>query len=93
MAAIKVITDSAKVTADTDGGLALVGGFYVYATVPFVAVVPIIELGGCSAKFQALLSYGGPGECTGANWDSENKTCASGMTLKDTMKDQGRPGM
>ena len=92
-AAITTIINSAKTTAAKDGGFALVGGFYVYVTVPYLYLKPIIGLGKCVAKFNALLSYGGPGECTGANWDSENKTCASGMTLKDTMKDQGRPGM
>ena len=92
MAAIKVITDSAKVTADTDGGLALVGGFYVYATVPYVYVAPIIEQGSCSTDLNALFSYGGPGECTYVN-TTQGKTCDSGKTVKDTMKDQGWPSM
>ena len=62
----------------------------MYVTLPYVYVAPIIGLGSCSAEFNALLSYGGPGEC---NYDNAEKTCDSGKTVKDTMKDQGWPGM
>ena len=85
---ITAITDSAKATAAADGGLALVSGFYVYVTVPYVYVAPIIGLGSCSAEFNAFLSYGGPSECNYVN-SGEGKTCVSGKTMKDTMGDQG----
>jgi len=62
--------------------------------VPYVFVAPIIALGSCTAKFDPLISYGGPSECTYANPpEAEGKTCTSSMTLLDTMKDQGWPGV
>ena len=77
-----------SITAAANGGLALVGGWYVYVTLPYVFVAPIIELGGgCSLRLNPILSYGGPGEC---NYDNDKKTCDSDKTIEDTMGDQGR---
>ena len=77
-----------SITAAANGGLALVGGWYVYVTLPYVYVAPIIELGGsCSLRLNPILSYGGPGEC---NYDNDKKTCDSDKTIEDTMGDQGR---
>ena len=91
--AIQRITDAAK--AMDQYGFALVGGFYVYVTVPYVYVAPIVELelGSCLAQFEPLLSYGGPDECEGANYDDVSKSCASSLTIRDTMGDQGWPGV
>ena len=50
-----------KITAAADGGLALIGGWYVYLTLPYVYVAPILPGGSCPSK--PILSYGGPGEC------------------------------
>ena len=54
--AISAITDSAKTTAS---GLALIGGFYVYVTVPYLYVAPIMpDMFDCGAvEFQHLISY------------------------------------
>ena len=52
-----------------------------------------LELGSCLAQFEPLLSYGGPGECEGANYDDVSKSCASSLTIRDTMGDQGWPGV
>ena len=78
-----------SITAAANGGLALVGGWYVYVTLPYVFVAPIIELGGfsCSLELNPILSYGGPGEC---NYDNDKTTCDSDKTIEDTMGDQGR---
>uniref|UniRef100_A0A7S0F1E8 Uncharacterized protein n=1 Tax=Phaeocystis antarctica TaxID=33657 RepID=A0A7S0F1E8_9EUKA len=73
-----------------NGGLALLGGWYVYVTLPYLYVRPIIELGECTVAFAPILSFGGAGEC---NWDNVEKTCKSDKTIKDTMGDQGWPGM
>ena len=75
-----------KITAAADGGLALIGGWYVYLTLPYVYVAPILPGGSCPSK--PILSYGGPGEC---NYDNDEKTCNSDKTIKDTMGDQGWP--
>ena len=64
----------------------------MYVTVPYVYVAPFIELGICSAEAKAFLSYGGPSECNYVN-SGEGETCVSGKTMKDTMGDQGWPGM
>ena len=95
IAAIKAIMDSAKKTAKHDYGFAIVGGFYVYVTMPWVYLAPVIELGpltsACFVKFDPLVEFGGPSACTGANYDDANKTCKSSLTIEDTMGDQGRP--
>ena len=78
------------ITAAANGGLALIGGWYVYVTLPYVYVAPIFSGGSCSLELKPLLSYGGPGEC---NYDKDEKTCDSDKTIKDTMKDQGWPCM
>ena len=97
--------DKAKTTADTDLGFAIVGGFYVYVTVPWLYVVPILPtLPGCVSPWlrlstlhgvliNPLLSFGGPGECEGDNYDNMENTCRSDLTITDTMGDQGWPGM
>ena len=86
--------DKAKTTADTDLGFAIVGGFYVYVTVPWLYVVPIISTpAGCGVLFNELLWFGGPNECKGDNYDNVEKTCRSDLTITDTMGDQGWPGM
>ena len=98
VSAIKAITGRATTQAVTENqtlfGFALVGGFYLYATVPYVFVAPIIGLGSCTASLNTLISYGGPSECT---YDDppppEGRTCTSNMTLLDTMGDQGWPSM
>ena len=77
-----------SITATANGGLALIGGWYVYVTLPYVYVAPIISGGSCSLALNPILSYGGPGEC---NYDNSYKTCISGKTIEDTMGDQGRP--
>ena len=83
-----------SITTAANGGLALIGGWYVYMTVPYVYVAPIIELGSiCTLELKQLLSYGGPGECEGNNYDNETKSCKSDKTIKDTMGDQGLAGM
>ena len=83
-----------SITTAANGGLALIGGWYVYMTVPYVYVAPIIELGSiCTLELKQLLSYGGPGECEGNNYDDETKSCKSDKTIKDTMGDQGLAGM
>ena len=79
-----------SITAAASGGLALIGGWYVYVTLPFLYVAPIFSGGSCSLELNPILSYGGPGEC---NYDNDEKTCDSDMTIKDTMGDQGRPSM
>jgi len=79
-----------SITTAANGGLAMVGGWYVYVTLPYLYVAPIIELGVCSLKLPSFLSFGGPDEC---NYDDVEKTCKSGKTIKDTMGDQGWPGM
>ena len=85
--------DKAKTTADTDLGFAIVGGFYVYVTVPWLNVVPIISTpAGCGVLFDPLLWFGGPDECEGDNYDNVEKTCRSDLTITDTMGDQGWPG-
>lgn len=96
--AIKAITERATAQAVTENqtlfGFALVGGFYLYATVPYVFVAPIIGLGSCNARLNTLISYGGPSECTYKDPPGpEGKTCTSSMTLLDTMGDQGWPSM
>ena len=92
--AIIKITDSAKETAENDYGFAIVGGFYVYVTFPWMYVVPIVEFPlGCSAVFSPFLELGGPNECTGANYDDALLTCRSPLTIEDTMGDQGWPGV
>ena len=77
-----------SITATANGGLALIGGWYVYVTLPYVYVAPIFSEGAssCSLELKPLLSYGGPGEC-----NYVNETCISGKTIEDTMGDQGRP--
>ena len=98
VSAVKAITGRATTQAVTENqtlfGFALVGGFYLYATVPYVFVAPIIGLGSCTASLNTLISYGGPSECT---YDDppppEGRTCTSNMTLLDTMGDQGWPSM
>ena len=54
-----------SITATANGGLALIGGWYVYVTLPYVYVAPIFSEGAssCSLELKPLLSYGGPGEC------------------------------
>ena len=81
----------AKITsimAAANGGLALIGGWYVYVTLPYVYVAPIFSEGAssCSLELKPLLSYGGPGEC---NYDHGKETCDSDKTIEDTMGDQG----
>ena len=76
------------ITAAANGGLALIGGWYVYVTLPYVYVAPIFSGGSCSLALNPILSYGGPGEC---NYDNGKKTCDSDKTIEDTMGDQGRP--
>ena len=78
-------------TANHDYGFALVGGVYVYVTMPWFYVAPIIELGSCGVRLNTLLEFGGPSACTGANYDDAKKTCKSSLTIEDTMGDQGRP--
>ena len=75
-----------NIMAAANGGLALIGGWYVYLTLPYVYVTPILSGG----ERSPILSYGGPGEC---NYDNEEKTCVSDKTIEDTMGDQGRPCM
>ena len=87
---VAAITD---ITTAANGGLALIGGWYVYVTVPYVYVAPIVSVGRCTLEFNPLLSYGGPGECKGDNYDNETKSCKSDKTIKDTMGDQGLAGM
>ena len=65
----------------------------MYVTVPYVYVAPIVSVGSCTLEFKPLLSYGGPGECKGDNYDNEKKSCKSDKTIKDTMGDQGLAGM
>ena len=77
-----------SITAAANGGLALIGGWYVYVTLPWVYVAPIFSGGSCSLELNPILSYGGPGEC---NYDHGKKTCDSDKTIEDTMGDQGRP--
>ena len=78
-----------NITTAANGGLALLGGWYVYVTVPYVYVVPIVSVGRCSLRFNpALLSYAGPREC-----DGDTESCNSDKTIKDTMGDQGLAGM
>ena len=82
------------ITTAANGGLALIGGWYVYVTVPYLYVSPIIELGSiCTLQFNQILTFGGPDACKGSNYDNDEKTCDSDMTIKDTMGDQGRPSM
>ena len=76
------------IVAAANGGLALIGGWYVYVTLPYVYVAPIVGVGSCAHEFSPLLSYGGPSEC-----DSSGTSCNSGKTIKDTMGDQGLAGM
>ena len=78
------------ITTAANGGLALIGGWYVYVTLPYLYVAPIIGLGVCTVEFAPILSFGGAGEC---NYDNVEKTCKSDKTFKDTMGDQGWPGM
>ena len=85
------------ITTAANGGLALIGGWYLYVTLPYLYVSPIIEiapeLGICTLQFNRILTFGGPDACKGSNYDNDEKTCDSDMTIKDTMGDQGRPGM
>ena len=79
-----------SITTAANGGLALIGGWYVYVTLPYLYVAPIIEVSICTLEFAPILSFGGPGEC---NYDNVEQTCNSDKTIRDTMGDQGRPGM
>ena len=79
-----------SITTAANGGLALIGGWYVYVTLPYLYVAPIIGLGECTVEFAPILSFGGAGEC---KYDNVEKTCKSDKTIKDTMGDQGWPGM
>ena len=82
------------ITTAANGGLALIGGWYVYVTVPYLYVAPFIELGiGCTFQPIKILTFGGPDACKGSNYDNDEKTCDSDLTIKDTMGDQGWPGM
>ena len=82
------------ITTAANGGLALIGGWYVYVTVPYLYVSPIIELDSiCTKQLNPILTFWWPDECEGSNYDKDKKTCDSDMTIKDTMGDQGRPGM
>ena len=89
VASIKAITTAAN------GGLVAIGGWYVYVTLPYVYAAVIVELGipTCKSEFKPMLSYGGPDECKGANYDNSKKTCKSDKTQVDTMGNQGRPDM
>ena len=78
-----------------NGGLALVGGFYFFATLPYLSITWAAQIK-IAAKLSivatdrnVIYEYGGAQECTGANYDAANKTCKSPKTLKDTLGDQG----
>ena len=48
------------ITTAANGGLALIGGWYVYVTVPYLYVAPIIGLGGiCTLQLNQILSFWG----------------------------------
>ena len=80
-----------NITAAANGGLALIGGWYAYVTLPYLYVAPIFSgPGGCSLALKPILSYGGPDEC---NYDNDKETCDSEKTFEDTMGDQGQSCM
>eukprot|EP00964_Phaeocystis_antarctica_P061516 scaffold36782_cov66-Phaeocystis_antarctica.AAC.5 len=82
---------------DHGGKTLMLGGSYMYMTVPYLRVEPMVSNWVAYLTslepFEPLLSFAGPADCKDSNYDAVNKTCKSDKTIKDTLLDQGWPGV
>ena len=78
---------------DHGGKTLMLGGSYMYMTVPYLRVEPMVSNWVASLAslepFDPLLSYAGPDDCNYV-YVTVNKTCMSNKTINDTLLDQGR---
>ena len=92
------LNDITDIMQGDHGGKALMlGGSYMYMTVPYLRVEPMVSNWVAYLTslepFEPLLSFAGPADCKDSNYDAVNKTCKSDKTIKDTLLDQGWPGV
>ena len=78
---------------DHGGKTLMLGGSYMYMTVPYLRVEPMVSNWVASLAslepFDPLLSYAGRADCNYV-YVNANKTCMSNKTINDTLLDQGR---